>query len=88
MSQTNSSNLLELLTGIHGGQEAPSFGPQQDRVVRSHVEHEGGVGDGDTVYTKLGDGALADGCYGQTRSDRNLKRIQNYRECSADFFNR
>ena len=62
MGQSHTSNLLELLHFVHGGQEAPCLGPQQDGVVGGHVQHEGGVGHGYSVHTKLGNGALADGC--------------------------
>ena len=73
MSQTNTSNLLVLLHFVHSGQEAPGGGADEDGVVGAHVQHEGGVRDRNSVHSELGNGALADCCYSQTATNRNLK---------------
>ena len=64
MSKSNPSNLLELLEFEHAGQKTPGGRADKDRVIWTGVEQEGGVGDGDSVQTKLGDqlpGHTADG---------------------------
>ena len=83
MSQSNASNLLVLLDFVHGGQETPGGGPDEDGVVGAHVQHEGGVRHRNSVHTELGNGAMADGSYSQTTPNCNLKYYnQGYKSVS------
>ena len=63
MRKTDARNLFEFLDFVHGGQETPSGGADEDGVIRSHVKHEGGVRHRNPVHTELWNGALADRSY-------------------------